>query len=100
MRLLRLTVSLSLALVIGLPTLGTAQTESPLPPGTQLLTDLPGGDYSYSQAPELLPQACYNACQADQLSFPPGYGGVGSECHAAARMAIPSMLARASAGVR
>lgn len=34
------------------------------------------------------------------LSFPPGYGGIGSECHAAARMAIPSMLARASAGVR
>lgn len=34
------------------------------------------------------------------LSFPPGYGGVGSECHAAARMAIPPMLARASTGVR
>ena len=34
------------------------------------------------------------------LDFPPRRGGVGSERHAAARMVIPSMLARASAGVR
>ena len=34
------------------------------------------------------------------LGLPPGYGGVGSEHHAAARMVTPSMLARASAGVR
>ena len=69
MRLLRLTVSLSL-LVIGLPTLGTAQRASPEPgttiPGGQLDTDLPGGDYRYSQAPGLSPQACFDACQADQ----------------------------------
>ena len=35
-----------------------------------------------------------------QTELPPEYGGVGSECHAAARMATPCMLARASAGVR
>jgi hypothetical protein len=35
-----------------------------------------------------------------QVDFPPRRGGVGSEHHAAARMVIPSMLARASAGVR
>ena len=34
------------------------------------------------------------------LDFPPWSGGVRSERHAAARMVIPSMLARASAGVR
>ena len=34
------------------------------------------------------------------LDFPPVGGGVRSERHAAERMAIPSMLARASAGVR
>jgi hypothetical protein len=34
------------------------------------------------------------------LGLPPGYGGVGSEHHAAARMVTPSMRARASAGVR
>src|SRR3954451_21673708 len=34
------------------------------------------------------------------LDFPPWSGGVRSEHHAAARMVIPSMLARASAGVR
>jgi transposase len=33
------------------------------------------------------------------LSFPPKRGGVRSEHHAAAHMAIPSMLARASTGV-
>ncbi len=38
--------------------------------------------------------------EQEGLSFTPLYGGVGSECHAAARMATPSMLARASAGVR
>jgi hypothetical protein len=37
---------------------------------------------------------------ADSLDFPPWSGGVRSERHAAARMVIPSMLARASAGVR
>ena len=36
----------------------------------------------------------------DTLDFPPWSGGVRSERHAAARMVIPSMLARASAGVR
>src|SRR3954447_2018526 len=35
-----------------------------------------------------------------ELDFPPWSGGVRSERHAAARMVIPSMLARASAGVR
>src|SRR3954453_13538806 len=35
-----------------------------------------------------------------RLDFPPWSGGVRSERHAAARMVIPSMLARASAGVR
>ena len=35
-----------------------------------------------------------------QLDFPPWSGGVRSERHAATRMVIPSMLARASAGVR
>ena len=35
-----------------------------------------------------------------RVDFPPWSGGVRSERHAAARMAIPSMLARASAGVR
>ena len=35
-----------------------------------------------------------------QVDFPPWSGGVRSERHAAARMVIPSMLARASAGVR
>ena len=34
------------------------------------------------------------------LDFPPWSRGVRSERHAAARMVIPSMLARASAGVR
>src|SRR4051794_22069002 len=34
------------------------------------------------------------------MDFPPWSGGVRSERHAAARMVIPSMLARASAGVR
>ena len=34
------------------------------------------------------------------VDFPPWSGGVRSERHAAARMVIPSMLARASAGVR
>ena len=34
------------------------------------------------------------------VDFPPGSGGVRSERHAAARMAMPSMPARASAGVR
>jgi DNA invertase Pin-like site-specific DNA recombinase len=34
------------------------------------------------------------------LDLPPTSGGMGSERHAAARMAIPSMPARASAGVR
>ena len=34
------------------------------------------------------------------MDFPPWSGGVKSERHAAARMVIPSMLARASAGVR
>jgi hypothetical protein len=34
------------------------------------------------------------------LDFPPWSGGVRSERHAAERMVIPSMLARASAGVR
>jgi transposase len=34
------------------------------------------------------------------LDLPPESGGVGSERHAAARMPIPPMLARASAGVR
>ena len=38
--------------------------------------------------------------QAIELDFPPWSGGVRSERHAAARMVIPSMLARASAGVR
>ena len=37
---------------------------------------------------------------AAQVDFPPWSGGVRSERHAAARMVIPSMLARASAGVR
>jgi len=36
----------------------------------------------------------------DWVDFPPWSGGVRSERHAAARMVIPSMLARASAGVR
>src|SRR3954447_18573120 len=36
----------------------------------------------------------------NSLDFPPWSGGVRSERHAAARMVIPSMLARASAGVR
>ena len=35
-----------------------------------------------------------------EMDFPPWSGGVRSERHAAARMVIPSMLARASAGVR
>jgi hypothetical protein len=35
-----------------------------------------------------------------RLGFPPGSGGMRSERHAAARMAMPSMPARASAGVR
>src|SRR6476661_1491903 len=35
-----------------------------------------------------------------RVDFPPWSGGVRSERHAAARMVIPSMLARASAGVR
>jgi hypothetical protein len=34
------------------------------------------------------------------VDFPPWSGGVRSERHSAARMVIPSMLARASAGVR
>ena len=34
------------------------------------------------------------------LDFPPWSGGVRSERHAAERMVVPSMLARASAGVR
>jgi hypothetical protein len=36
----------------------------------------------------------------DDLDRLPRSGGVGSEHHAAARMSIPSMPARASAGVR
>jgi hypothetical protein len=43
-------------------------------------------------------QALRGACP--RVDFPPGSGGVRSERHAAARMVIPSMLARASAGVR
>jgi hypothetical protein len=35
-----------------------------------------------------------------ELDLPPWSGGVGSERHAASSMVIPSMLARASAGVR
>jgi hypothetical protein len=35
-----------------------------------------------------------------QVDLPPASGGVGSERHAAASMVIPSMPARASAGVR
>ena len=35
-----------------------------------------------------------------EVDLPPESGGVGSERHAAARMPIPSMSARASAGVR
>ena len=35
-----------------------------------------------------------------RVDFPPRRGGVGSERHAALSMVIPSMLARASAGVR
>jgi len=34
------------------------------------------------------------------MDFPPECGGVRSERHAACRMVIPAMLARASAGVR
>jgi hypothetical protein len=34
------------------------------------------------------------------VDLPPESGGVGSERHAAARVPIPSMSARASAGVR
>ena len=37
---------------------------------------------------------------AGEVDFPPWSGGVRSERHAAERMVIPSMLARASAGVR
>ena len=37
---------------------------------------------------------------ATSVDFPPGSGGVRSEDHAAARMVLASMLARASAGVR
>ena len=40
------------------------------------------------------------AQKAMPVDFPPWSGGVRSERHAAARMVIPSMLARASAGVR
>jgi hypothetical protein len=36
----------------------------------------------------------------EDLDFPPWSGGVRSERHAAVRMVIRSMLARASAGVR
>lgn len=36
----------------------------------------------------------------EQVDFPPWSGGVRSERHAAVRMVIRSMLARASAGVR
>jgi Replication initiator protein A len=36
----------------------------------------------------------------DLLDFPPGSGGLRSERHATARIAIASMLARASTGVR
>jgi hypothetical protein len=35
-----------------------------------------------------------------EMGLPPGYGGIGSEHHAAASMVTPSLLARASAGVR
>src|SRR4051812_38724706 len=42
----------------------------------------------------------YCEIRGRQLDFPPWSGGVRSERHAAARMVIPSMLARASAGVR
>ena len=35
-----------------------------------------------------------------KLDLPPESGGLGSERHAAARMVIPSISARASAGVR
>jgi hypothetical protein len=41
----------------------------------------------------------YGSSGAD-VDFPPRRGGVGSERHAAAGMVIPSMLVRASAGVR
>jgi hypothetical protein len=37
---------------------------------------------------------------ASNVDLPPASGGVGSERHAAASMVIPSMPARASAGVR
>jgi transposase len=40
------------------------------------------------------------AAQLDDLDLLPASGGVGSERHAAASMVIPSMPARASAGVR
>ena len=48
-------------------------------------------DSSYSNIGEV---------SVNSLDFPPWSGGVRSERHAAARMVIPSMLARASAGVR
>ena len=44
--------------------------------------------------------ACAQAPAPYAIALPPWSGGVRSERHAAARMVIPSMLARASAGVR
>src|SRR4051794_4388175 len=48
----------------------------------------------------LLRQAVFGRLAGYEVDFPPWSGGVRSERHAAARMVIPSMLARASAGVR
>ena len=55
-------------------------------------------DAGFIRRPDGHTQAISNVQPA--LDFPPWSGGVGSEHHAAARMVIPSMPARASAGVR
>jgi PAN domain len=60
--------------VIGLPSLGTAQMTTPVPPTTTVPPgtaheDRPGGDYRYfGDRPDVAGSAlwdCYNACQQD-----------------------------------
>ena len=73
---------------------------------TQIINSLRGhlGEYGLiapqgpSQVERLIAQVEDPACGV--LDLPPESGGMGSEYHAAARMVIASMLARASAGVR